>query len=195
MCSTLKPGIPVLFITIIVNINSNIIIFLNKSACHGIGVPTGSNVTISKGDTSMDMYKSQEDWNKFCNRMNHLFDINDIFLPFEPTIITHNKHSEPWNKGKFLGEEWSDVRKQQKHTPEQYQKVVNHLNKLRFTLYTEDRAKKISESLKGKPLTSERKLNIAKSKTGTKLSQETKDKIATSLRGKKRGSYKKKHAT
>jgi hypothetical protein len=146
-----------------------------------------------KGDTSMDMYKTQEEWIDFCNKMNQLFNTENIVLPFTPTIITQITHPEPWNKGKYLGEEWSVVRKQQKHTPEQYQKVINHLEKIRSTMYTEERAKKISESLKGKPLSDDRKQNISKSKLGTKQSKETRDKIAKSMRGKKRGSYKKKH--
>ena len=143
----------------------------------------------------MDMYKSEKDWENFCLKMNQIFDIENNFLPYNNHIITQTKQPDPWNKGKYLGEEWSNVRKQRKLTPEQYQKIINHLNNLRQSLYTLERNKKISESLIGVPHTEERKRNVSISKTGTKHSEETKRKIATSLKGKKRGPYKKKHAT
>lgn len=143
----------------------------------------------------MDMYKSQEEWNSFCDKMDQLFDTPNILLPFSNTIITQSKHIEPWNKGKFLGKEWSDARKQHKFTPEQYQKIIKHLDKLRQNLYTEERNKKISQALTGVAHTEERKKKVSDSKFGSKHSQETKNKIATSLKGRKRGPYKKKHAT
>lgn len=160
-----------------------------------LDIPTGSRIIIFTGDSSMDMYKTSNEWHEFCNRMEQIFDIDNTILPFEEYIITQNKHIEPWNKGKSLGKEWSDVRKQHKHTPEQYRKMLTHLQQLRKTLYTEERAQKISNSLKGVPLTEERKQNISQSKVGTSHSEETRNKIATSLRGKKRGPYKKKQIT
>ena len=107
----------------------------------------------------MDMYKTDEDWENFCLKMNQIFNTENTFLPFNNYIITQTKQPDPWNKGKFLGKEWSDVRKQYKFTPEQYQKIINHLNKHRQNIYTEERNKKISESLKGTPHTEERKKN------------------------------------
>lgn len=143
----------------------------------------------------MGMYQSQVEWVNFCEKMNQLFDIENTNLPFTELIITQRNHPAPWNKGKLLGKEWADARKQHKHTPEQYQKVISHLEKIRKSMYTEERSQKISKSLTGVPLTTERKKNISIAKTGTKHSEETKNKIAASLQGKKRGSYKKRHFT
>ena len=142
----------------------------------------------------MDMYTEKE-WYEFCAKMSEVFDIENTNLPFTQTIITQSKHPDPWNKGKYLGQEWSDVRKQHKFTDEQYKKVIEHLKKLRPILYTEERNAKISQSLKGVTLTEERKRNISISKIGTKHTEETRKKIATSLLGKKRGPYKKKNNT
>jgi hypothetical protein len=91
-------------------------------------------------------------------------------------IITDDNLSIPWNKGKEMDQDFRDVHKGYTFTPEQYTKVIEHLNRLRENLYTEERNLKISNSLKGKPLTQERKDNISKAKTGTIITEEHKRK-------------------
>lgn len=91
---------------------------------------------------------------------------------------------EPWNKGRTLTQEHRDAIKGYNFTPQQYEKVINHLNKLRETMYTEERNLKISKALTGRKHTQERKDNISKSKLGTIMSGEQKKKISESMKGK-----------
>ena len=160
-----------------------------------LDIPTGSNVITSKGDTSMDIYQSQEEWDIFNQRITDFFGIEYIPSIYQKFEITSNKSLEPWNKGKVMDETYKESHKHYKFTPEQYKKVIDNLNQNRHKFYTTERNEKISKSLNGNPLSDERKSNISKSKIGTKHNQETKNKIATSMKGKKRGPYKKAHTT
>lgn len=99
-------------------------------------------------------------------------------------IIEVDNNNEPWNKGRTLTQEHRDAIKGYKFTPQQYTKVITHLNKLRETMYTEERNLKISKALTGQKHTQERKDNISKSKLGTVMSEEQKTKISESMKGK-----------
>lgn len=138
---------------------------------------------------------NQSQWDEFSQIMCNIFNVEYVATPYEnPNISPFNIGPiEPWNKGKVMDQDYRDAHKNHKFTPEQYEKVLNHLNNLRPTLYSDERNKKISDALTGVPHTQERKNNVSLAKKGTVLSQETKNKIALSLKGKKRGPYKKKN--
>jgi hypothetical protein len=125
----------------------------------------------------MNIYpEDRESWDKFNRNMSDIFDVE--YISFTPPIINfepfENNASPPWNKGMKLGEDWSNVRKNYTFTAEQYEKVISHLTNLRKTMYTKERAEKISKSLRGYKMSEERKQNISKSKIGKKLTPEQK---------------------
>lgn len=124
----------------------------------------------------MNMYKNQKSWNEFNKKMSDIFGVSyhDTEMPTILFEEFHNSHTEPWNKGLKLGKEWSEQRKKYIFTTEQYEKVLNHLNNLRKTMYTKERSKKISDSLKGYKMTEERKQNISNAKKGKRYTTEQK---------------------
>ena len=128
---------------------------------------------------------SQEQWDAFNKSMSDIMDIeyNPLEKPSDDNFIIV-PHSIPWNKGKEMNQDYKDAHKGYIFTPEQYSKVINHLNNLRKKLYSEERNKKISESLKGKTFSEQRKQNISNSLIGKKLSEVHKKKISNSLIGK-----------
>lgn len=117
---------------------------------------------------------NQKNWDELNENLCAIFEI-EYHQSNCPAILFDEKQSIiPWNKGKNLGQEWAESKKNYEFTPEQYQKIMNHLSELRKTMYTEERAKKISNSLKGYKMSEERKQNISRAKKGKKYTPEQK---------------------
>jgi hypothetical protein len=127
------------------------------------------------------IYFNQDKWNKMNYSLCSLFNVEYQETEI-PNFDFDTKMPPPWNKGKSLGEEWSTSRKGYKRTPEQEQRNIEHLNELRKTMYTKERAEKISNSLKGYKMSEERKRNISEAKKGKKYTEEQKRKRSEDMR-------------
>lgn len=116
----------------------------------------------------MDIYQSQEEWDKLNKSLSELFDLEYISIPYQqPDITILTQPLEPWNKGKIMDDEYrksiSDSKKGKPITKEHHDKIVQG-RKLKGN--TPEHNKKISQSNKNKIVSKETRQKLSLSHKG-----------------------------